>query len=57
MRNGMHIQNPSHVLGKLVQVALGQDSDFYLTGVDWPTRDSSGIRDYIHMSGTWRGRT
>ena len=38
MRSGMHIQNPSHVLGKLVQVALGQDSDFYLTGVDWPTQ-------------------
>jgi len=45
----MHIQNPSHVLGKLVQVALGQDSVFYLTGVDWPTRDGSGIRDYIHV--------
>ena len=49
MRSGMHIQNPSHVLGKLVQVALGQDSVFYLTGVDWPTRDGSGIRDYIHV--------
>jgi UDP-glucose 4-epimerase len=22
---------------------------FWLTGVDWPTRDGSGIRDYIHV--------
>ncbi|MEN6579382.1 MAG: UDP-glucose 4-epimerase GalE [Anaerolineaceae bacterium] len=49
MRTGMHIQNPSHVLGKMVEVALGHEPVFYLTGVDWPTRDGSGIRDYIHI--------
>lgn len=49
MRTGMHIQNPSHVLGKMVEVALRHEPVFYLTGVDWPTRDGSGIRDYIHI--------
>ncbi|MFZ3069580.1 MAG: UDP-glucose 4-epimerase GalE [Anaerolineaceae bacterium] len=49
MRSGMHIQNPSHALGKMVEVALGHEPVFYLTGVDWPTRDGSGIRDYIHI--------
>ena len=49
MRSGIHVQNPSHVLGKLVAVAMGEEPVFNLTGVDWPTRDGSGIRDYIHV--------
>ena len=28
---------------------MGRESVFNLTGVDWPTRDGSGIRDYIHI--------
>lgn len=49
MRSGIHIKKPSHVLGKMVSVALGNEPYFALTGVDWPTRDGSGIRDYIHV--------
>jgi UDP-glucose 4-epimerase len=49
MRSGIHAQVPSHVLGKLVEVALGQEPVFKITGVDWETRDGSGIRDYIHI--------
>lgn len=49
MRSGIHIKNPSHVLGKLVDVALGKEPYFQITGVDWPTRDGTGIRDYIHV--------
>jgi len=49
MRSGIHVQNPSHVLGKLVAVAMGAEPVFNLTGVNWPTRDGSGIRDYIHV--------
>jgi UDP-glucose 4-epimerase len=49
MRTGIHIKNPSHVLGKLVDVGMGKLPAFELTGVDWPTRDGSGIRDYIHV--------
>ncbi|MFA5835460.1 MAG: UDP-glucose 4-epimerase GalE [Bellilinea sp.] len=49
MRSGIHVERPSHVLGKLVDVALGNLPYFELTGVDWPTRDGSGIRDYIHV--------
>jgi UDP-glucose 4-epimerase len=49
MRTGIHIKNPSHVLGKLVDVALGRLPAFEITGVDWPTRDGTGIRDYIHV--------
>lgn len=49
MRSGVHIEFPSHVLGKLVDVALGVSSTFYITGTEYDTRDGSGIRDYIHV--------
>jgi len=49
MRSGMHIKEPSHILGKLVEVALGVLPEFDITGTDWPTRDGTGVRDYIHV--------
>jgi UDP-glucose 4-epimerase len=49
MRSGIHVKKPSHVLGKLVDVAMGREPVFEITGVDWPTRDGSGMRDYIHV--------
>ena len=48
-RSGIHDPNPSHVIGKLVETALGKLPEFKITGTDWPTRDGSGIRDYIHI--------
>ncbi|MDW7755649.1 MAG: UDP-glucose 4-epimerase GalE [Brevefilum sp.] len=49
LRSGMHIETPSHILGKLVEVAQGVSPVFNITGTDWPTRDGTGIRDYIHV--------
>jgi UDP-glucose 4-epimerase len=49
MRTGIHLKEPSLVIGKLVNTALGVQKVFEITGVDWPTRDGSGIRDYIHV--------
>lgn len=49
MRTGLHIQHPSHLIGTLVEVSLGRQPVFNLTGIDWPTRDGSGIRDYLHV--------
>jgi UDP-glucose 4-epimerase len=49
MRSGAYVPNPSHVLGKMLAVAQGREPVFAITGVDWPTRDGSGIRDYIHV--------
>ena len=48
-RSGIHVRLPSHVLGKLVDVALGKLPEFQITGTDWNTRDGSGIRDYVHV--------
>ena len=49
MRSGIHVKAPSHVLGKLVDAAMGKIPEFAITGTDWPTRDGTGIRDYIHV--------
>lgn len=49
MRTGLHIKHPSHLIGKLVEVSMGREPVFNLTGIDWPTRDGSGIRDYLHV--------
>jgi UDP-glucose 4-epimerase len=49
MRSGLHVEKPTHILGKLVQVALGELPAFEITGSDYPTRDGTGIRDYIHV--------
>ncbi len=49
MRSGIHVPVPTHVLGKLVDSAQGRQAVFEITGNEWPTRDGTGIRDYIHV--------
>lgn len=49
MRTGAYIDSPSHLLGKLISVLEGKESIFNITGVNWDTRDGTGIRDYIHV--------
>ena len=48
MRTGLHLKRPSHALGKLIEAAE-EGTPFSVTGTDYPTRDGSGIRDYIHV--------
>jgi len=48
-RSGLQIQKPSHAIGKLVDVQLGNIPQFTITGTDYETRDGTGIRDYIHV--------
>lgn len=48
LRTGQQLEHPSHVLGKLIEAWQGQGT-FTVTGTDWPTRDGSGIRDFIHV--------
>ncbi|MCW2766225.1 MAG: UDP-galactose 4-epimerase [Nocardioides sp.] len=49
LESGIYAKEPSHVLGQLVMAARGQKDSFTITGVDHPTRDGTGIRDYIHV--------
>ncbi|WP_035849249.1 UDP-glucose 4-epimerase GalE [Kitasatospora azatica] len=48
LRTGLQLRWPSHALGKLIE-AHEEGVPFTITGVDWPTRDGSGIRDYVHV--------
>ncbi|MEU3453845.1 UDP-glucose 4-epimerase GalE [Micromonospora sp. NPDC006766] len=48
MRTGLQLAAPSHALGKLIE-AYRANVPFKVTGVDYPTRDGSGIRDYVHV--------
>ena len=48
LRSGQQLEHPTHVLAKLLEAWQNHET-FTVTGVDWPTRDGSGIRDYIHV--------
>ncbi|MPZ28158.1 MAG: UDP-glucose 4-epimerase GalE [Micromonosporaceae bacterium] len=48
LRTGLQIKRPTHLLGKLIEAAE-TGAEFQVTGTDWPTRDGTGIRDYIHV--------
>ena len=48
MRTGLQLRRPTHALGKMM-LAHEDGVPFLITGTDWPTRDGSGVRDYIHV--------
>jgi UDP-glucose 4-epimerase len=48
MRTGSQLPRPTHALGQMIQ-AYDEGVPFLVTGTDYPTRDGSGIRDYIHV--------
>jgi UDP-glucose 4-epimerase len=48
LRTGLQTPRPSHLLGRLIEAAAA-GREFCVTGTDWPTRDGTGIRDYIHV--------
>jgi UDP-glucose 4-epimerase len=54
MRTGPQKADPSHVLGQIIK-AQAAGTPFRLTGTSWPTRDGSGLRDYVHVWDLARG--
>ncbi|SBT65830.1 UDP-glucose 4-epimerase [Micromonospora sediminicola] len=48
MRTGLQTAVPSHALGRLM-LAHRAGVPFAVNGLDWPTRDGSGLRDYVHV--------
>ncbi|WP_157252409.1 UDP-glucose 4-epimerase GalE [Nonomuraea typhae] len=48
LRTGLQLRRPSHALGKMIE-AYEEGRPFEITGTGWPTRDGSGIRDFIHV--------
>jgi UDP-glucose 4-epimerase len=49
LESGIYAREPSHVLGQLVMAARGLKDSFTITGTEHPTRDGTGIRDYVHV--------
>jgi UDP-glucose 4-epimerase len=49
LETGYHLKDATHVVPLMAQAALGLRETFTLTGTDLPTRDGTGIRDYIHV--------
>src|ERR1700729_2373443 len=48
LRTGLQVREPTHALGQLV-LAMQAGTPFPITGTDYPTRDGTGIRDYVHV--------
>lgn len=51
VEGGIHGQEPdaTHIFAKLFEAAMN-NGDFTLNGVNFPTRDGTCVRDYIHVS-------
>ncbi len=48
MRTGLQLRRPTHALGMMIG-AWEKGVPFDVTGTDYPTRDGSGLRDYVHV--------
>jgi UDP-glucose 4-epimerase len=48
LRTGLQVPQPTHAWGRLIK-AYETGEPFTITGTDWPTRDGTGIRDYVHV--------
>ncbi|MCX7646758.1 MAG: UDP-glucose 4-epimerase GalE [Rhodobacteraceae bacterium] len=46
---------PNNLVPYIAEVALGRRPALNVFGGDWPTRDGTGVRDYIHVEDLARG--
>lgn len=46
---------PNNLMPRIINVALGKDDKITVFGTDYPTKDGTGIRDYIHVVDLARG--
>src|SRR5437868_6261914 len=49
-RPGQSTERATHLIKRACQAALGRIPVLDIFGTDFPTRDGTGIRDYIHVS-------
>ena len=49
-RTGQSTPKATHLIKRACQAALGRVSHLDIFGTDFPTRDGTGVRDYIHVS-------
>ncbi len=46
---GFAYPDPTHLIIRAVKTAIGEYKTLYIYGTDYPTRDGTCIRDYIHV--------
>ena len=49
-RTGQSTAGATHLIKRACQVALGKIPHLDIFGTDFPTRDGTGVRDYIHVT-------
>lgn len=49
-RTGQSTPRATHLIKRACQVALGRVPALEIFGTDYPTKDGTGVRDYIHVS-------
>lgn len=47
--------NPANLIPVIMEVACGMRKEVQIFGDDYPTKDGTGIRDYVHVSDLARG--
>lgn len=47
---GQNYPKPTHALTLAINTALGKNNEFTIFGNDYPTKDGTCVRDYIHVS-------
>lgn len=45
----IHKSAPTNLMPYITQVALGQREKLFIFGSDYPTKDGTGVRDFIHV--------
>lgn len=49
-RTGQSTPNAAHLIKVACEAVTGQRDAVTVFGTDWPTRDGTGVRDYIHVT-------
>ena len=50
LETGLITKKATHLIKKLCEFILGKKKSFYIYGSDYPTKDGTAIRDFIHIS-------
>ncbi len=46
---GIKMDKPTHLIPNVMKAALGKVKQLQVFGDDYPTKDGSGVRDYVHV--------
>lgn len=49
LRSGEDHEPETHLIPRVLKAAMGTGPDIHVFGEDYPTRDGTGVRDYVHV--------